>query len=187
MKKSVVLVDVVFAAGSMCLITLAVAAMAIHVWQWNAQTVAAWVQAVGSIVAIFSGALLLRYQANLQRRNRLKAVQAIIEMAVRSVTRRLEGPDEFHDMFEHFVTLNREEIVFAYKALCNVPLHEIDSSKAVVHIGAAIESLRRILNMLESDRITHASSETEHIMVAGAFDADVRSLRHTVKEFAALT
>ena len=137
---------------------------------------AAWVQAIGAILAIGAGILLLHYQATLQRRNRLRAVCALVEMAVTVVTRRLEVPEEFGDAFDFFVMLNTEEIRFAYNSLCAIPLHEIDSASAVLQVGAAIEIMRRILAQLESDRIMAMSHPTERAVVGTAFTEDVDHL-----------
>lgn len=139
--------------------------------------IAAWVQAVGSIIAIFSGALLLHYQAKIQRQNRIRGVCAIVEMAVSAVTRLEHVPEKFEEAFDFFVTANAEEVLFAYNALCNIPLHEMESAEGVQQISAAIESVRRILAKLEAERVIGVQHPTSPNIVANAFAQDADALR----------
>jgi hypothetical protein len=138
--------------------------------------IAAWVQAVGSIIAILSGIVLLHYQASIQRRNRMRGVHAIVKMSVGAVTRQQQAPEGFDEEFDFFVTMNAEEVRFAYDALCDIPLHEIESEEAVHHIGTAIESVRRILAKLEAEKITGMLRPSERVVVGSAFSEDADTL-----------
>jgi hypothetical protein len=138
---------------------------------------AAWAQAIGTIVAIGASAWLLHYQAGLQRRSRLRAIHAIVEMTVQAVTRRLEVPEGFEDAFNFFASLNVQEVRFAFDALCKIPLHEIDSADAVVQVGAAIEATRRIVAKLESEEMVGAWAEPARVLVGSVFTEEVRALQ----------
>lgn len=140
---------------------------------------AAWVQAFGTIAAIVASAGLLHHQAGLQRRSRLKAIRAIVALAVRSVTRRLDVCEDFRDMFDFFASLNVQEVRFAFDALCKIPLHEIDSADAVLQVGLAIETMRKIVSKLESPDVVGKHREDERVIVAEVFAEEVKTLRAT--------
>lgn len=107
----------------------------------------------------------------------MKAVRAIVDMSIELVTRRITMPEDFGEAFDFFISLNAEEIRFAYGALCDIPLHEIDSAHGVRQVGIAIESMRRILAKLESERVRDMSHMTQYAVVANAFKEDVERLK----------
>lgn len=157
-----------------------VAATAFARWAPNSSSDwAAWVQAFGTIAAIVASAALLHHQAGLQRRSRLRAIRAIVDLAVRSVTRRLDISEDFQDMFDLFASLNAKEVSFAFEALCKIPLHEIDSADAVLAVGLAIETMRRIVAKLESPDVVGKHREDERVVVANLFAEEVKTLRAT--------
>ncbi|WP_175867544.1 hypothetical protein [Burkholderia contaminans] len=157
---------------------LGVAATAFGRWTPNSSSDwAAWVQAFGTIAAIGASAWLLHYQAGLQRRSRLRAIHAIAELAFRSVTRDREAPGEYDEAFVFFVTLDAQRARFAFEALSKIPLHEIDSADAVLHVGAATEAMRRIVAKLEADEIVGAHHRAEQRVIEEAFADDVKMLR----------
>lgn len=157
-----------------------VAATAFARWAPNSSSDwASWMQAFGTIAAIVASAGLLHHQAGLQRRSRLRAIRAIVDLAVRSVTRRLDIPEDFRDMFDFFASLNAQEVRFAFEALCKIPLHEIDSADAVLQVGVAIETMRKIVAKLESPNVVGKHCEDERVIVAEVFAEEVKILRAT--------
>ncbi|WP_157211519.1 hypothetical protein [Pandoraea sp. B-6] len=112
--------------------------------------VAYWVQALGSIAAIGAGAYFIHYQAFLARKNRRRAVLAIVELAVRAVTQFGEIDADDAAALAQFQTLNDHRIQYAYRSLCAIPLHDIDSTKVIMLIDEAIEILRGMSARLTS-------------------------------------
>ncbi|TCW63412.1 MULTISPECIES: hypothetical protein [Burkholderia] len=156
---------------------LGVGATAFGRWTPNSSSDwAAWVQAFGTIAAIGASAWLLHYQAGLQRRSRLRAIQAVVELAVQSVTQRLEVPEGF-EQFDLFASLDLQKVRFAFDALCKIPLHEVDSADAVRQVSAAIEAMRKIAGMLASDEIVGAFHRAERVVIASAFAEETAALR----------
>ncbi|WP_174985641.1 hypothetical protein [Burkholderia lata] len=153
--------------------------LAVALWHWppnSSGDVAAWVQAGGTIAAVIAGAGLLHYQAGLQRRSRLRAIHAVVELAVQSVTQRLEVPEGF-EQFDLFASLDLQKVRFAFDALCKIPLHEVDSADAVRQVSAAIEAMRKIAGMLASDEIVGAFHRAERVVIASAFAEETAALQ----------
>ncbi|MFL9863769.1 hypothetical protein PQR67_06250 [Paraburkholderia fungorum] len=147
---------------------------------------AAWVQAVGAIIAILAGALLLHYQSTLQRRNRIKGLAAIVDLGIRAVTRRLSVPDD-EIAFDFFVTLNAKEIRFAYDTLCKIPLHEIESVDAVKQVAVMIEMTRRVLLRLEAGESSGALNPHEKTLADTTFKEEVTAMRDARKRLRDVT
>ncbi|WP_028223220.1 hypothetical protein [Paraburkholderia oxyphila] len=137
---------------------------------------AAWVQAFGTIIAIGASAWLLHYQAGLQRRTRLRAIHAVVELALQSVSQALEVPEGF-EQFSLFASLDLQKVRFAFDSLCKIPLHEVDSADAVRRVSAAIEAMRKIAGMLGSDDIVGAFHRAERTVIASAFAEETAALQ----------
>ncbi len=148
-------------------------------WRWppsSSGDMAAWVQAGGTIAAVIASAGLLHYQAGLQRRSRLRAIHAVVDLALQSVTQPLEVPDGF-EQFNCFASLDLQKVRFAFDSLCKIPLHEVDSAAAVRHVSAAIEAMRKIAGMLGSDEIVGAFHRAERTVVASVFAQETAALQ----------
>ncbi|WP_321867263.1 hypothetical protein [Paraburkholderia tropica] len=143
----------------------------------DANTSASWVQAVGSIGAILASASLLLFQADLQRKNRIRAICALVEISVDAVTRRLEIPGDFIEAFDHFTSLDLSEVEYAYDALAKIPLHEIDSVDVVRQIARATDAMRRIRLKLGSSSVVDSNRETQQVVVGRLFASEVETLK----------
>lgn len=152
----------------------------------DANTSASWVQAVGSIGAIFASALLLHYQANLQRKNRIRAICSVVEISVDAVTRNLAVPEDAIAAFDHFTGLDLSEVHFAYEALSKIPLHEIDSVVVVRQTAVATESMRRIYLKLNSEAAVDASHPKQQAVIGRLFSEEASALIKVRRELASL-
>ncbi|MEX4003593.1 hypothetical protein AB4Y38_32435 [Paraburkholderia sp. EG285A] len=146
----------------------------------DANTSASWVQAVGSIGAILASAALLLFQGELQRKNRIRAICALIEISVDAVTRKLDIPEDFVEVFDHFTSLDLSEVEYAHDALVKIPLHEIDSVDAVREIARATDAMRRIRLKLGSVAVLDSNRETQQIMVGRLFASEVNMLKSAI-------
>ncbi|WP_322009269.1 hypothetical protein [Paraburkholderia sp. J12] len=152
----------------------------------DANTSASWVQAVGSIGAIFASALLLRYQADLQRKNRIRAICALVEISVEAVTKKLEIPEDFTDAFHHFASLDFSEVEYAHEALAKIPLHEIDSVEVVRQTTRATDAMRRIRLKLGSEEVVDAGHQSQRITIGRLFAGEVATLKEATKALSRL-
>ncbi|WP_153075794.1 hypothetical protein [Paraburkholderia bonniea] len=132
--------DAFFVIAATFLITLSVAAMATRAWGWNSESVAAWVQAVGSVVAIVGAYIVGERQAkatlraaqdahNLAEEKRQKSILSVIQAAkfrLDEIRKGLEESDlNIHDVYHDSIIDSFVDI------MSKLPVSELGSDKAI--------------------------------------------------------
>jgi len=152
----------------------------------NSTEWAAWVQAIGAIVAVFSGAFLIRYQGKLQRIQKRQSAIAILGLAIESVEAYGEVPDDYEEAFLYYITLNLHRIEYAYDQMRQFPLSEIDSVTAMVHFSRAVDIMREFIGKHGN----HPQNAPMHIVkevVAASYKGDIHKLKQARELMAAAT
>lgn len=121
---------------------------------------AAWVQAIGSIAAIFCAFLLGRYQVESARKQALEKYQAddldrkksfaAIILNAETQAKNISDfvpPDPGYDLFPHLDS-SLFTIEESFNALCAIPLHDVGSYEAVMCISGEIAAIKKIISTL---------------------------------------
>ncbi|QDH59455.1 hypothetical protein [Pandoraea pnomenusa] len=132
---------------------------------------ASWVQAVGSVAALFAGVLLLHYQAGVQRRQKRSCAAATIGVGISAIEAFISPPEGYEEAFAHFATDFSPRMLYALKLMKEFPTSDIDSSEAIVHFSYAVEVMQRVV-----DKISQTSSFP--VYYNGGFETALFELKH---------
>ncbi|RSK77892.1 hypothetical protein EJ774_21295 [Pandoraea apista] len=106
---------------------------------------AAWVQAVGSLAALFAGVVLLHYQAGVQLRHRRSCAAAAIGVGISALEAVIHAPEGYEEAFDHFLTDFSARMRYALDIVKAFPTSEIDSAEAIVQLSFAVEIMERVV------------------------------------------
>jgi hypothetical protein len=144
---------------------------------------AAWVQALGTIVAVFSSVGLIHYQAKFQRKQKQRYAAAAIDLAINAVEAFGNVPEDFEGAFNYYVCLNTERIEYAYDQLRSFPLHDIDSQEAMIQISRAVDVMREVLRKRRGDLPNGAPHVVKEV-IAASLRGDITNLKDTKEKLA---
>ncbi|WP_158014524.1 hypothetical protein [Ralstonia solanacearum] len=153
-----------------CMGSAALTAASYLIWavwpeHWRGDGAAAWVQAIGSLVAIIAAALLALHQSKAARslaqqlereklRRRWSSVKAVVDALYQQcldVAGEFEGNDDFHSL--SFI-LNYDEKSFseAIRRVEDVPLFELDSATLVTAVTGFKDAVERLKKWIDEGR-----------------------------------
>lgn len=138
-----------------CYVGAVITAMAIatvqNLYCLDASAWAAWVQAIGSMLALGAGLLYIRYQAGMSHRAQRNAVIGLLDVAILSFKGREFAHMTTEQKYGHYETMNMNPVIYARDKLFDIQPSELRSPATVMALADAIESLSQLIALQRTE------------------------------------
>ncbi|MCW3503190.1 hypothetical protein [Burkholderia cenocepacia] len=142
----------------------------------DSASAAGWAQAVGTIGAILAGLGLIHYQARFQRQQKRRYAASTIDLAIEALTALGEIPEDYEGAFNYYISLNTRRVEYAYEQMTSVPIADMDSAEAMVHMSRAVDTVRDVLAK-RGGGLPNGPANVVKEVVAGVFKGDILKLK----------